>query len=106
MPILKPEIQEALRQSGLLSPEKEGIEESLDRAGLSLSETLETLGDIQNNPTVSEGYRLRAAETSLKVRGLMKDQQQPLPAITIVINDPHSPIGINPILIPREISLG
>ena len=106
MPILKPQIQEALREAGLLeNEEKTGVLESLDRAGLSLPQTLETVEGIMTRGG-SDHVKLRAAELSLKARGLMKDQASPIPSITIIINDPQAPKdGVNPILLPRELVL-
>jgi hypothetical protein len=103
MPILKPEIAAALRESGLLGEQTQsGVPESLDRAGLGLDPTLEVVEGLMQRGG-SEVVRLRAAELSLKARGLMKDQAAPLPSITIVINDPLSKGGLNPILLPREL---
>jgi hypothetical protein len=105
MPILKPQIQAALRASGLLDGQEElGASESLKRAGLGLDPTLEVVESLMQRGG-SEVVRLRAAELSLKANGLLKDQAAPLPSITIIINDPLSKGGINPILIPRELQL-
>jgi hypothetical protein len=64
MPILKPEIQEALRKSGLLPKDNQNLNESLDSAGLTLDSTLSTISEIQSSGG-SDISRLRAAELSL-----------------------------------------
>ena|SRR6185436_17618152 len=105
MPILKPQIQQALREAGLDNSEKDkGTLESLNNAGLDLSTTLDTVKSIMTYGE-SDHTKLRAAELSLKAHGLMKDQSSPAPSITIVINDPLSKGGINPILLPRELEV-
>ena len=105
MPILKPQIQEALRAAGLDSPKKaeSSVSDSLDSAGLGLSETLETLEHLLVNGT--EASRLRAAELAVKLRGLLKEQSAPLPSITISIKDSFGQPVENPILLPRELHL-
>jgi len=103
--LLKPQIASALREAGLLKDgEQENLEESLDRAGLSVSETLNQL-NFEMTQGDSSASRVRAAELSLKIRGLMKEAAAPLPAITIVIQDsePSKIRNFNSILIPREI---
>lgn len=103
MPLLKPDIQKALREANLLPEQRQGtIEDSLDNAGLSLDSTLGTLSDLATNGS-SEHIRLRATEMTFKMRGFMKEQSSPAPSITIVIQD-GSPAGkMNPILVPREV---
>ena len=105
MPILKPEIQAALRAAGLAPQDQNrSLTEELDASGLSVRETLDTVTSIMIHGE-SDHTRLRAAELSLKARGVLKDAAAPIPSITIVINDPLAPRGINPILIPRELTV-
>lgn len=106
MPLLSPNISAALHEAGL--SEREGatpdIKKQLERAGLSTTQILEQLA-IEMSQSESSSNRLRAAEIALKVHGLMKEAAVPLPSITIVINDSQAPKGINPMVIPREISI-
>jgi hypothetical protein len=104
VPILKPEIQEALRTSGLLPQSDQNINDSLDSAGLTLDRTLSTISEIQDTST-NETARLRAAELSLKARGFLREAAPAVPSITFIIQDSNAPSGTNPILLPREISL-
>lgn len=105
MPLLSPNINAALQVAGISENSKDGspdIKRQLERAGLS---TEEILVQIQQEMTGAESSsnRLRAAELGLKVHGLMKDAQSILPIINFIIKD--SQPGINPILVPREITL-
>jgi hypothetical protein len=105
MPILKPQIAEALRESGLLKAQAQDLDDSLDQNGLSLNDVLSQLQFEMTNGETSAS-RVRASEIALKIRGLMKDQPSVGPSITIVINDsqPEKIGGFNPILVPRELS--
>ncbi len=105
MPLLKPDIQAALRQVGLGKPDEESpIADRLDAADLSIDTSLRILADIAHGADKST-EKLRAIETSLKLRGLLKDQQAPPPSITIVISDPSGEhTGTNPILLPRQLA--
>lgn len=107
MPLLRTGIAEALREAGISSgsSDSENIKESLDRNGLSLDETLQLLGNEMVSGETSAS-RIRAAEVSVKLRGLMKETNVQLPSINIIISDPSAPTGINPILLPREIKIG
>lgn len=106
MPLLSPNINAALQAAGLqgIKDDSPDIRKQLDRAGLS---TDEILSQIQQEMVGAESAasRLKAAEMGLKMQGHLKEAQVPIPSITIVINDPGSQKGINPILLPREISL-
>lgn len=104
MPILKPQIQAALREAGLNHPEdSQDLTQSLNKNKLSLDDTLEVVSGIMQFGG-TEQSRLRAAELTLKMHGTLKESGQSQPQITIVINDSKSPGGINPILLPRELS--
>jgi len=103
VPILRPEIQKALRAAGLSKDQNEtSLDEKLNACGLSLEETLSQLSDIAHAGG-NETTRLRALETSLKLSKVLNDQPTTIPNITIVINDPGRAAGVNPILIPREV---
>lgn len=104
MPLTKPDIQEALRSVGLVTEKEASISDKLDIAGLSVQTSLEILSDIAHGADKST-EKLRAVETAMKLRGLLKDQQAPPPSITIVINDPQGEhTGVNPILLPRQLN--
>lgn len=104
MPILKPQIQAALREAGLEGSEvSQGTKKDLDDAGLGVPETLKIVANIMKY-SASESTQLRAAENVLKAHGLMKDSGPSAPSITIIISDPDAP-SRNPILLPRELSL-
>lgn len=101
MPILTPEIKKVLKSVGLNQDKPEGssLEDSLDSAGLSLESTLNTVSHIMDHGD-TDTIRLNAANTALKLRGLMKDAGATVPSVTIVIRDSGAPL-VNPILIPR-----
>lgn len=98
MPILKPEIQAALREAGL-SHDSTTITEKLNRADLSVDDAIVMLGDIARGGDTAQ--RQRALDTILKLHGVLKETVQ-VPIVTIMIHDGEAPKGINPILIPRE----
>jgi hypothetical protein len=103
MPILKPEIQKALRAAGLTREVSEvPLSDRLEVAGLGLDSTLEILHDLAHN-SGNENTRRQAIETVLKLHQVLKDQPAAPPSVTIVIQDPHMVAGsVNPILIPRD----
>jgi|SRR5712671_2747003 len=103
MPLIKPNIQAALREAGLASSHEDTITERLDRSGLSLDAALEELSEIARS-SENESTRLRAIETSLKLRGILKEQQAPPPSISIVIQGGNEVAGENPILLPRQLT--
>jgi hypothetical protein len=107
MPLIKPEVQRILRESGLegSSSLKGSVDEHLNSAGLNneaLAEELTSLALNSNN----EALRLRALETALKVKGALKEQTPALPSFTIVIQNSSPDLsksgGVNPILFPRS----
>ncbi len=100
MPILRPEVQKVLESVGLNSTKPDDIKSQLADAGLSLESTLAIVSHIMDHGD-SDAIRLKAAEDSLRIHGLMKDQAAPPPSVTIIIRDSASPDGVNPILIPR-----
>lgn len=102
MPIIKPEIQRALRAAGLSKAESSAdVVTILDNNRLSVNDTIEILSEIAYGGDTNQ--RLRAVDASFKLHGLLKDQSAPIPNISIVIQDQFSPVveGLNPILIPR-----
>lgn len=80
--------------------EKFDFKNSLDRAGLSADEVLDSIGSVMRGGE-NDQVRLRAADLATKLHGwLQNDQGVNIPHVTIVIKD--SQVGnINPILIPR-----
>lgn len=102
MPILNPKIQQILRESGLSGESaEESLNEKLNASSLSLQDDLDRLATIAANGE-TDSVKLRAIETSLKLKGALKEAQAQAPIINIVIQDPNAPLGVNPILIPRE----
>jgi hypothetical protein len=98
LPILTPEIKKVLKSVGLNQDKPEGSSLE-DSAGLSLESTLNTVSHIMDHGD-TDTIRLNAANTALKLRGLMKDAGATVPSVTIVIRDSGAPL-VNPILIPR-----
>jgi hypothetical protein len=106
MPLLSPNIDAALRSVGLTTGDSEkgpDLKKQLDRAGLSTERILEQL-EQEMVGADSSNSRLRAAELSLKLHGVLKETSVPLPTINITILDSEKH-EINPILIPREIQI-
>lgn len=120
MPIMKPEVQRVLRAAGL-KPENKEPKEDVTLEGqlgefLSVEETLENLASMAKN-SASDAIRLRALETALKLYGALKESTPQLPHFTIIINDgsvseksqvqvlAKTGNGVNPIFVPRQISL-
>lgn len=102
MPLLRPDIQKVLRETGLATAEGGSISEKLDAHALSVDEILDGLSDVVHGADTS-AVKLRALETASKLHGILKEQAAPPPSITIVINDPASAGQVNPILIPRQL---
>ena len=73
----------------------------LDEAGLTPREILTEVGSLMRCGD-SSPVRLRAAETGLKLNGMLQNDEGPkVPfQVNIVINDGHHK-GVNPILVPR-----
>lgn len=106
MPLIKPEVQKILRESGLDKASREGtVDESLNQAGLNNEALAEELSNLALNSN-NEGLRLRALETALRVRGALKEQPTQLPSFTIIIQNSSPDLsktgGANPILFPRS----
>lgn len=76
------------------------FKDSLDRAGLSADEVLDSIGSVMRGGE-NDQVRLRAADLATKLHGwLQSDVGGNIPHVTIIIKD--SQVGnINPILIPR-----
>lgn len=101
MALLDPrQIHEVLSKvsSPVERPEKETLKELLRRTNLSPEEILDQVSAIMRGGE-TEGNRLRAAETALKLNGLLTSEDNR--DFTIVINIQDSEFSINPILIPR-----
>lgn len=99
---MKPELAKLIREADAPS-ETSAVSNKLEEAGLSLDTSLDILSYLASNST-SEALKLKAVELSLKLQGLLKNEQsyQP-PTININISDPAKEFQTNPILIPREI---
>jgi hypothetical protein len=114
MPLIKPEIQEVLRQSGLAKEKTSSetpLNQVLDAAGLDINTIAEELFHLAKN-SGNESLRLRALETALKARGALKESAPAAPSFTLVINSsspsnpnlqPGVPADVNQILIPRQL---
>lgn len=119
MPLIKPEVQNLLREAGLApgrssssSAGDNTLNEKMDQVGLTDEMLLEGLYDIAKL-SGNEAIRLRALETALKARGSLKESAQSPPSFTIVIqpssfqqspqNSQNVPEGVNPILLPRQL---
>ncbi len=102
MPLLKPEIQEALRSVGLSRESgNDSVSDILNDNNLSLRDSIELLSDIAHSGG-EPGERRRAIETAFKLHGVLKDTPSVIPQVTIIISDPEAVAGgVNPILIPR-----
>ncbi len=107
MPIIQHGIQQALRDAGLIkdpSDAPSSVNDLLDQEDLSLQQTIQHLSDVVSGSDTS-AVKLRAIETALKLRGVLKEQAAPPPSFNIIINDTSgkdpSVNGLNPILIPR-----
>lgn len=105
MPLIKPEVQKILRESGLEPKERTGtVDEQLNVAGLSNEALADELTHLALNSS-NEALRLRALETALKVRGALKEQAPVIPSFTIIIQNSSPDLsktgGVNPILFPR-----
>lgn len=104
MPLLKANIQDALRAAGLSkSSASVTVEDQLVEAGLSNEEIFAEAETLMKRGS-SDAVRLGAINSILKVKGLMKEASAPPPPITIVIQGTGPTPGVNPILVPREIS--
>ena len=97
-------VRNVLKTSGVIrssSPDDFDITELLDEAGLTPREILTEVGSLMRCGD-SSPVRLRAAETGLKLNGMLQNDEGPrVPfQVNIVINDGHHK-GVNPILVPR-----
>ena len=103
MPISNPQIQEALREAGLVGVHKHSLTEQLAAEDLTVEDAIKLLADIAYT-SQEPSLRLRAVETVLKLQGLMKDSAPSAPVVNFIIQDPEGPRDINPILIPRGLA--
>lgn len=104
MPLIKPDIQRALRSAGIDNTTgDESLSELMDKKDMSLSQILDDLSDFIKTST-NEPLRMRAIEMALKMKGALKEQAATaLPTININIQDSQANVtsDINPILVPR-----
>lgn len=97
MPLLAPiQIDRALAEAGLARPKT--VREALDASGLSVPEVVKELEFIISS-SQSEGTKLRAIESVLKMHGALEEQGKQIQSLTIIIQD--SEVDVNPILLPR-----
>ena len=102
MPLLNPsQIHAVMREvRGPLDSEEKDLKRLLHENNLSPSEVLDTLASVMRGGE-NDNTRLRAAETALKLNGMLFNNESPqIPHVTIIIN--NGDVGaVNPILIPR-----
>lgn len=102
MPILKPEIQNALRAAGLRGQQEASVVERLEAAGLGLDDALGRAADLIAN-SENDSVRRSMLSDVLRMHGALKEQPTTVPQVTIVIQDSRATSSINPILVPREL---
>src|SRR5437016_4118811 len=101
MPLLSPsQIHQVLRQE-LPQREKRGesLEILLENSGLTAPEILESINNLMRCGE-NDSVRLKAAETALKLNGLLDREGHENVSVNIIIHDSEY-TSINPILIPR-----
>ena len=102
MPLLSPsQIHQVLRQE-LPSKKvegKESLEILLENSGLTAPEILESINNLMRCGE-NDSVRLKAAETALKLNGLLDRDGRETVSVNIIIHDSEY-TSINPILIPR-----
>lgn len=101
MPLLSPnQIHQVLRNENLTpSNEPKNLKKLLEDSNLTAPEVLDSLSSLLRS-SESDTTRMRAAETALKLNGLLNGDAQPDFNVTIIIQD--SEFSVNPILIPRQ----
>lgn len=103
MPLLNPtQIHQALNPRKTPKSGERSNSDLLDEAGLSKEEVLLNVASMMRSGE-TDGVRLKAADTALKLHGMMSADASDVPHVTIVIHD--STLSINPILIPREMNV-
>lgn len=107
MPLLHPDPVNSLLQEAGLSGRQVDLPEGvnpLDFYGLSKEQLAQELArDLQSD---SPMIRARAIENAMKAQSMLtqKESERVL-SITVNIFDPDAPKGVNPILVPREVSI-
>ena len=112
MPLLDPlslpesGIKAVLKEAGItrsIKTVKHDLAHLLEENGLEVGEVIQTVSELMRAAD-SSSTRLKAAEIGAKLNGLLiGDEEKQIPVVNIIIND--SQHTINPILIPREISI-
>lgn len=103
MPLLSPnQIEKVLKQTPLKAKESspEEVKRLLNANGVGVEDTIETLGQVMRGADNS-ATRLKAAEISMKLHGILSNDQSALniPIVNItILGDAER---INPILLPR-----
>jgi hypothetical protein len=110
MPLIDTTIDDILRGAGVkgvtsaaIEGDKRDIRALMEEVGLSDKEMLNQLANIIHNGT-NDALRLQGLDKGLKMSGLLSEKPAP-PVVPVIINihDSKAPIGVNPILLPREI---
>lgn len=94
-------IHEIVRET-LQSQGPQDMREKLDEAFLSESSLLESLRSIVETGQ-SDSVRLNAIQTALKMHGSLQERPMTVPTVNITINGTNQVLGVNPILLPREL---
>lgn len=101
MPLLSPKQIHAVLQAE--SPSTRSTDTSLakllENANLSPAEVLENISSLMRSGE-TDGVRVRAAETALKLNGLLNSDSA-RPDFSVTINIMDGDFAVNPILIPR-----
>lgn len=110
MPLLSPsQIHAVLRQElpanaggAKVTRQQDKLDKLLENANLSKEEVLENLSSLLRSGE-TDGVRLRAAETALRLNGLLQSESERAD-FSVTINILDSDFSVNPILFPRETS--
>jgi len=87
-------IQKVLNLAGVKEPKKASIVEILNNRGLTLERTVDTLSETICSG--DDGIKLRSAEMSFKLHGVLKDNVQEMQINFLIEGDKQN------ILIPRQ----
>lgn len=101
MPLLSPnQIHQVLRNENVAAVnEPKNLKKLLEDSNLTAPEVLDNLSSLMRSAE-QDSTRMKAAETALKLNGLLSGDTQPDFNVTIIIQD--SEFSVNPILIPRQ----
>jgi hypothetical protein len=100
-PKLVDPIRKILEETGLTTPSGGELSDILERHNLGPEDTLKALSEMMNYGE-TESIKLQAVKLSLEINKLLKPDVGPVaPVFNVIIKD--SQVGINPILLPREL---